>query len=433
MIEQPTPSRQPGNQGQHGQPSRPGPPSSFARSYPGIGRAWLLVAFAVFMVAWGGNEFTPMMVMYRKESVFSPVFVDSLLASYAIGIAGSLVIAGPLSDRFGRRIVMLPAPIVAIVASVLIAFGETTEWLMFTGRVLSGVSIGIAMTAGGSWIKELSTPAMDRTAKADSGAKRATMSLTGGFAIGALTAGLLAQWAPLPAQLPYVVHVALSVASLIGLLQVPETRQSAHLRVKGSFWSDLFVPTAKHPRFLLAVIPVAPWVFGCAGVAYAIMPALSQDRVSAAIAFSAAVTALCLGCGFGIQQFVQYLTSPRSAKGQIIALCLVIVGMSLAAWVAASRSIPGVLVVAVLLGGGYGLCMISGLSEVQRIAGPDDLGGLTAIFYVVTYIGFLFPMILTKLSQWFTYPIMLGFGVVMATLALVVVVLNSRRHLPSAA
>ena len=43
-------------------------------------RAWFMVALAVFIVAWGGNEFTPMMVFYRGQDVFSPVFVDALLA-----------------------------------------------------------------------------------------------------------------------------------------------------------------------------------------------------------------------------------------------------------------------------------------------------------------------------------------------------------------
>jgi hypothetical protein len=40
----------------------------------------------VFSVAWGGNEATPMLVFYRQEAVFSDVFVDSLLVSYAVGI-----------------------------------------------------------------------------------------------------------------------------------------------------------------------------------------------------------------------------------------------------------------------------------------------------------------------------------------------------------
>lgn len=223
-------------------------------------RAWMFVVFAVFTVAWGGNEATPMLVFYRQEAVFSDVYVDSLLVSYAVGIVAGLLICGPLSDRYGRKAVMLPAPVIALLGSVFIAIGETTEWIMFIGRILAGLAVGIAMSVGGSWIKELSTPAFDPKAKSSSGAKRATMTLTAGFGLGAGLAGVLAEWGPIPGQLPYLVHCGLSLIAVAGLLTVPETRQSAHLKVKGSFWSDLLVPTIRHPRFLTVVAPIAP---GC--------------------------------------------------------------------------------------------------------------------------------------------------------------------------
>lgn len=401
-------------------------PRSSARNY------WKFIAFAVFAAAWGGNEFTPMMVFYRGERVFGDVFVDALLASYAAGIAISLLISGPLSDRYGRRTVMLPAPAVALVGSALIAAGETNSPLIFVGRVLSGISIGMAMTAGGSWIKELSTPSFDPSAKPGAGARRATMSLTAGFGLGALLAGCLAEWGPAPGQTPYLIHILLSVVSMAGLLTVPETRQSAHLNVKGSFWSDIATPVALHPRFLLAVLPIAPWVFGCAGVAYAIIPSLTQDKVSIPIAFSAVITMVALTFGFGVQQKSDTYLRHGGTRGQQLGLGLIIAGMLLAVWTAHERSLVGAAIAAITLGTAYGVCMITGLTEVQQLAGPDDLGGLTAIFYAVTYLGFFFPMILSKMSEWFTYELMLGVGVVIAALSLVLVTIVGNRFRPEA-
>ena len=53
---------------------------------------------------------------------------------------------------------MLPAPLIAALGSAFIASGEELGVLMAIGRTLSGISVGMAMTVGGSWIKELAHP-----------------------------------------------------------------------------------------------------------------------------------------------------------------------------------------------------------------------------------------------------------------------------------
>ncbi len=107
--------------------------------------------------------------------------------------------------------------------------------------------------------------------------------------------------------------------------------------------------------------------------------------------------------------------------------------MGLAMWMSSSPTVLSAVIAALVLGMGYGLAMFTGLNEVQRIAGPRDLAGLTGVFYCLTYIGFAFPAILTELSgaiEWMTYPVMLGGGMVIAVLMTAVIALNSRRGLP---
>lgn len=396
---------------------------------------WFLVAIAVFAVAWGGNQFTPLMVMYRLNGDLDLVFIDLLLLIYALGIAPALLISGPLSDRIGRKPVMLSAPVFSIVGSALIAAGETTGPLLLVGRALSGVGVGIVMAVGGSWVKELSDPRFDAKAKSTSGAKRQSMALTLGFGIGAGIAGSLAQFAPLPGQLPYILHIVLTVPTIVAMVVVPETRQSPHLAggSRETILQSLRTPSVKSPRFLLVAAMVAPWVFGAAGVAYAIIPSLMQQEVGQPVFFSALITFFALLFGFGIQQFGPRIASDTSARGALVAMGIVIVGMGLAMWMSASPTILSAVVAAMVLGMGYGLSMFTGLIEVQRIAGPRELAGLTGIFYCLTYIGFAFPAILTKLSEsieWMTYPVMLGAGMVIAVAMAAVIAPNSRRGLP---
>lgn len=389
-------------------------------------RTWLPVAFGMFAVAWGGNEFTPLLVMYRDGFGFSPVVVDVFLFAYVVGIVPALLIGGPLSDRYGRRPLMLPAPAIAAAGSIVIAVGSHTAALLSVGRILSGVALGLGMAVGGSWLKELSADG--------SGARRAAMSLTSGFGIGAGVAGVLAQWAPLPEVLPYTVHVGIAILATIALTRTPETLAvDATGRASGSLLADLRIPSAGHRRFLTVVLPVAPWVFGSASIAYAVLPGLMADHSGAyPIAFSALLCVVALSAGFAIQAVGRRIDTTASARAILVALGIIVVGMVLVSVAATVLVVPMALLAAAVLGCGYGMAMVSGLQEVQRIAGPRDLAGLTAVFYSVTYLGFAVPAILALLVQEFpvTYPELFAGGAVLAAMSLAFVASRSRSHLP---
>lgn len=397
------------------------------RTDPRESGAWKLVAAAMFVVAWGGNEFTPLLVMYKLEYGLDKVTVDLLLFAYVLGIIPSLLLAAPLSDHHGRRPLMVPAVPISLLGSLLIAVGSSSPALLFVGRVLCGVALGLVMAVGGTWVKELSSPPFTERADVIAGARRAAMSLTAGFALGAVSAGVLAEWAPANDVIPYAVHILIGIPVALAVLRAPETGRPATAG-RESAWRELRVPLALHPRFLLVIGIVAPWVFGAAGVAYAILPALLADSVPGApIAFSALLCLVALGSGFGIQMAGKRLATPRGARGALTALGLVVVGMLLAALSADVRSIPLALVTASVLGLGYGMSLLSGLQEVQRLAGPSELAGLTAAFYCLAYMGFAFPALLAELSSHLSYPVMLGFGAGMAALGILVVALAGRR------
>ncbi|EME18785.1 mfs transporter [Rhodococcus triatomae BKS 15-14] len=396
---------------------------------------WALVSAAMFAVAWGGNEFTPLLVMYRLDHGFSPVVVDTFLFAYVLGIVPALLLGGPLSDRLGRRPIMLPAPFVAAAGSMVLALGADSALLLVIGRILSGVALGLGMAVGGSWLKELSVPPWDTAPGA--GARRAAMSLTAGFAIGAGTAGVLAQWAPWPSALAYVLHIAITVGAGIALAAAPESRPATPKGQRASLIDDLKIPAASHRRFWLVIAPVAPWVFGAASCAYAVMPALMADRSGGRpVAFSALLCVVALGCGFAIQALGRRIDTPRSARAVIVALCILVVGMALGALAADRLTVPLALLAAAVLGCGYGMALVSGLQEIQRIARPDDLAGLTAVFYSLTYIGFAVPAALALVVQTWPavgYPAMFLAGALVAAASLMLVLGNSRVHLPEPA
>jgi hypothetical protein len=82
------------------------------------------------------------------------------------------------------------------------------------------------------------------------------------------------------------------------------------------------------------------------------------------------------------------------------------------------QSWPLVVPAAALLGCGYGLCLVSGLLEIQRLTRPDDLASLTAIYYALTYVGFAAPIVLAELTRLTSASILLALTALLVLLTI---------------
>jgi hypothetical protein len=258
------------------------------------------------------------------------------------------------------------------------------------------------------------------------------MGLTLGFGLGAGVAGVLAQWGPLPMVTPYVVHAVLALAALSLLHRAPETRTTL---AAGSLWSLLKVPTVAHRRFRRVVLPMAPWVFGSAGIAYAVTPQLVGDRLGQwGLAYATLLTVCTLGTGALVQPLAKRLDSVSTARAIVVAMVLMSAGVGLSAVVADVGSPWLGLLDGVLLGAAYGIAVVSGLLEIQRIAaltGDADLAGLTGIYYAAAYTGFLLPTVLAAVAGLAPYVILLAVVAACTLSCTAVILASSRRHLPA--
>ena len=122
-----------------------------------VGRlAWLRVGVAVAAVGWGANQFAPMLLVYRARLGLSDATVQATFGFYALGLIPGLLVFGALSDRVGRRRVMLPALVASFAASAVLIAGGHVAGLLFVGRFVAGLASGAAFSSGAAWIKELS-------------------------------------------------------------------------------------------------------------------------------------------------------------------------------------------------------------------------------------------------------------------------------------
>ncbi len=271
---------------------------------------WLPVALLLTGVGWGSNQITPMLLVYQRTLSLSTGTVEAMFGVYALGLIPGLLVTGPVSDARGRRVVVIPAAALSLLASVALAAGGHRLWLLFVGRFLAGVSSGAAFGAATAWVHELSRPPY-----ADAGdhvaARRAALSMTFGFALGPLVAGILAQWAPDPLVAAYLPHLALMAAVLAAIGASPET---VITRREPSLTRHL--PTFDRSRFRRVVAPMAPWVFAAPAVAFALLPSVvGAARATDGTAIVAGVTALCAIAGVAVQPLARCLDARGKASG----------------------------------------------------------------------------------------------------------------------
>lgn len=374
----------------------------------------------MFAVGWGANQFAAMLLVYRDEDGASSEAVTALFGAYALGLIPALLIVAPISDRIGRRVILRPVLVLSIIATVILIVGGDNLALLLLGRLLAGIASGAAFAPGTAWIKELST---DRPA--GTGARRAAWALSAGFGSGPLVAGIVAQWLPAPTVLPYVPHLVLMVLIVAVSWNAPEV-QTTPVGSGPRRATEVWTAMRSRP-FLLGVVLTAPWVFGAATISFATLPTF-VDIAAAPVAVVGSLAGLTLWTGVAVQPIGKRLGDPRRII--IVGLLAAAAGLMTGIFLSATGQAWLVVPAAMLLGTAYGLILVGGLTTVEALAHPDDLGTLNAVFYSLTYIGFSAPLLSTLALRALTPEELMiaGLLAIAATVPLVVASRPSRQR-----
>lgn len=130
-------------------------------------------------------------------------------------------VLGNLSDRYGRRPVLLFSLLGFAVDYVFLAFAPTIFWL-FVGRVIAGIT-GASFTTASAYIADISPP--EKRAQ-NFGLIGAAFGI--GFIIGPVAGGLLGQFG---SRVPFLAAAALSLLNTVyGFFILPESLSKEHRR-----------------------------------------------------------------------------------------------------------------------------------------------------------------------------------------------------------
>ncbi|MBS1544497.1 MAG: TCR/Tet family MFS transporter [Bacteroidetes bacterium] len=144
-----------------------------------------------------------------------------LIASYAVTQFFCAPIIGGLSDRYGRRPVLLGSLFGFTIDYLFLVFAPTIGWL-FIGRIVAG-ALGASFTTAGAYIADISTP---ETRGQNFGIVGAAFGL--GFIIGPTLGGLLGDMGP---RVPFMAGAALTMINwLYGYFILPESLKPENRR-----------------------------------------------------------------------------------------------------------------------------------------------------------------------------------------------------------
>ncbi|MFJ9209362.1 MFS transporter [Streptomyces sp. NPDC102264] len=346
-------------------------------AFPGVA-----AVFVVFLAA--SSVPSPLYPVYQQQWHFSAWVLTVVFALYVVGLLGSLLVVGALSDHVGRRPVLAAAIALEIVALVLfLAAGNVV--VLAAARVLQGIATGAATTTLSATLVDLEPP----HARGRAGVVTSVAPLTG-LALGALGSGALVEFGPAPTRLVYGLLLGAMVLALAMTALLPETSP----RLPGAVAS--LRPRAALPAHLRAdIVPVVPamvagWALAglflslgpsVAGELFGLRSRLVGGVVVTLLAGTGALTVAVLRT-----RSAASLLAPSSALlglGVLTALAGTVADL---VWLAAAGT--------VVAGVGLGASVLATFGTFARLAGPHERGAVFASANIINYLGNSVPAVL---------------------------------------
>ena len=352
-----------------------------------VGWIWLvLVCFAV-----GTSMVTPLIPIYQQQLGFNDTVVTLFLGSYVVTLVPSMLGLGQLSDRVGRRVVLIAA-IVTLAIAQLMLLSTPPLWGLMLARTFQGAASGAFFGTCTAFLVDSAAP-IHRARTATLG----SISIRLGLGLGPGLAGVLAQYASHPLQTPFALHLVLLGIACTVVIVLPETVDTAQparpMRLR------LDVPPAERAIFWRILVPSGMLFSLFDATALSLLPVFIVRTLDIRnYAVAGAAGCLVLVSGALSQLWFRHLhPAPAITRGLAVA--------SLASFgiVAAQplESAPLVLLAITLTGGACGLVFKGGMDLITQIAPLADRGKLISAYMVACYVGgFSIPlMVLGLLSD----------------------------------
>lgn len=177
--------------------------------------AMLLVMLNIFLAFTGIGLVVPIMPTYMNELGIRGSTVGLLVAAFSLAQLLASPFAGRLSDRIGRKKVIVAGLIVFAISELIFGLANVS-WILFVSRMLGGIGAALIMPAVMAYVADTTT--FEERAK---GMGLVNAAITTGFIIGPGIGGYLAE---LGMRVPFFcAAIAAGIAAIITILILPES------------------------------------------------------------------------------------------------------------------------------------------------------------------------------------------------------------------
>jgi len=337
-------------------------------------RPWLAAAI-VCVILILSNAPTPLYIHWQSELHFSSSSLTALFSIYVLSLLGTLALAGQLSDRLGSRAILLPGLMAGMAACSLFAAAHSVL-LLLIARLISGIAVGAAITAGVAYIVELGG-----TGRARQAALLGSTAVTLGAALGPFLSGIVASFAESQIHFLFIAEALLLCIAALLSIRLPSRPRAVNFRL-----ADLQLPSV--PRANRAHLAVGMASFGSALSATAFVLSLGPSVLSELTGVrNPFVAGGMAGIMFTAGAIIQPLARSLSLRSVfVLSSALLAIAMA-GVMAAATLRVPvPLLVAAVCAGGAYGLAQFGGLTLIARGVPAHRRGEANAVLNIGGYV-----------------------------------------------
>jgi len=337
-----------------------------------------IVFLIVFIDLIGFGIVIPILPLYAEDFGPSPLVFGLLMASFSLMQFLFAPLLGRLSDRFGRRPILLVSLLGSAVGYVLFGFAGSLA-MLFASRIVDGIS-GANISTAQAVIADITAPE-DRAR----GMGMIGMAFGLGFILGPALGGLLVGIAP---WLPGVAAALMSLTAFVLVLTVlPETLDPAAGQAARRRPLNLasLARALSHPLLGLCLVMVLFVVFAFSNFETTFAQllhlkfALSKRAVSWLFVYAGVLAAFVQGGLAG-------RLAKRFGEGRLVAAgtFLSFVGLGFLPY---TRSLGAMMAFLAVLALGQGITSPSLSSLASKLVNRDEVGGVMGIYQSMSSFG----------------------------------------------